>query len=69
MSEDKLSVEEKYGYTIITINVPVELLKHIDKKRITPDGTIKRSPFIVAKLRQVFDVNEDNTRRDAGEEG
>ena len=69
MSESNLSVEEKYGYTIITINVPVKLLKLIDENRKTPDGTIKRSPFIVAKLRQVFDVNENNIGRDVGEEG
>jgi metal-responsive CopG/Arc/MetJ family transcriptional regulator len=61
--------EEKYGYKIVTINIPNNLLERIDKKRITPNGEIKRSPFIVNKLKEIFDINESKDGDTSAKEG
>lgn len=54
-----MSKSDKYGYKIVTLNIPHELLDRIDKERQTPDGEIKRSPFIVNRLSEIFNVKKD----------
>lgn len=50
---------ERHTMRSVTIVMPEDMYREVERRRVTPEGMVKRSPYIVGLLQHALDMRPE----------